>query len=299
MIIVRLAGGLGNQFFQYAAARAVAARFGTEVKVDISKYSGPTAEPDRKFELNKFRCNPAIASKEEIQVRADPRIYFLPDFGYNKQPFLGGYDSRTHYVESRFTFDPTVFEISKEHFLEGYFQSPRYFEGIRDCLMQDFKLTKPISPPGQEVLDSIESSDNPICLHIRRGDYVTNPTINKAFGVCSADYYANAVQIMISRLQDPQLFVFSDDTEWCKANLRFDVPMKVIDCNKGDAPSDIELMTRCKHFISANSTFSWWAAWLGSTAESVVICPRNYYASMRSTADLVPSHWIRLEDKQV
>jgi hypothetical protein len=161
--------------------------------------------------------------------------------------------------------------------------------------VEDFESLKPIPPQAQEVLHRIQNCDA-ICLHVRRGDYVSNSYISSAFGVCTPTYYDEAVRIMLSLLSHPEIFVFSDDTAWCAANLKFDVPMHVIDCNDGDAILDFHLMTRCKNFISANSTYSWWAAWLGSDAESVVICPREYFAGMNhSTEDLVPEKWLRVE----
>ena len=137
---------------------------------------------------------------------------------------------------------------------------------------------------------------NAVSLHVRRGDYVSDPATNRFHGTCSPDYYRQAVDYVIGRAGVPHLFVFSDDQEWTRANLQFAVPRRSSSANPPDCGyRDMQLMARCRHHIIANSSFSWWGAWLNPSPEKIVVAPKQWFSSPRNdTRDLVPPNWVRM-----
>ena len=133
-------------------------------------------------------------------------------------------------------------------------------------------------------------------MHIRRGDYVSNPTTNKLHGTCSLEYYHNAVDIIAAKVSNPHFFIFSDDHEWARNNFKIDYPLTfVAHNNAGKNYEDMRLMSLCKHHIIANSSFSWWGAWLGSNPKKIVCAPRGWFKDKSlNTNDIIPSDWSRI-----
>jgi hypothetical protein len=180
-------------------------------------------------------------------------------------------------------------------YLEGYWQSEKYFADIGEQLRNELTLKAPPDAQNAETIAAIENC-NAVCLHVRRGDYVAEPDINAVHGTCDADYYQRAVAAVANRVADPVFFVFSDDPDWCATRLRVPYPVNLITHNvRSQDHEDLRLMTHCKHFILANSSFSWWGAWLASRPEKTVICPKRWFARADvPTDDLIPSTWTRL-----
>jgi hypothetical protein len=145
------------------------------------------------------------------------------------------------------------------------------------------------------MMNRIEESCS-VCIHVRRGDYWNEPHVNERFGVCPIEYYDEGIRLMKQRLSKPTFFVFSDDLDWARGNLKPDAPCIFVDCNKNiSGVHDMRLMMACKHFIIANSTFSWWGAWLSTSPDKIVISPENWYKSnWLPMHDLMPQDWIRL-----
>ena len=199
------------------------------------------------------------------------------------------------YREPHFHFDPSFASLKAPVHLMGYWQSPRYFGEIADVLRRDFTPLTPLDPANAAVAAQIDACDS-VSLHVRRGDYVANPTTAKYHGICSIDYYQSAIALMRRKVASPHLFVFSDDPDWVRDNLAFDVPTTFVAANSADhGYRDMQLMTRCKHHILANSSFSWWGAWLNPSSDKIVIAPKNWFAAPGiDTRDLVPEAWIRL-----
>jgi len=140
------------------------------------------------------------------------------------------------------------------------------------------------------------SAVNAVCVHIRRGDYVSNPTTNQFHGNCSLEYYRPAMGIMALKVEDPNYFIFSDDPEWASDSLKGASSMTTVDHNKADRNyEDLRLMSLCKHHIIANSTFSWWGAWLCKYTGKIVIAPRRWFRDeLLNTSDLIPTGWKRI-----
>jgi hypothetical protein len=286
-VVVRLVGGLGNQMFQYAAARSLSARIGSSLELDLSWFG---TDPDRQYALAPFSISANIyKSQTNVEgvggwmAKVARRLRFA------------SLDGLPVFSEASFLYDSRIEKVNSPVFLDGYFQTEKYFASIRRDIVDDFFLkTLPI-PAAIEVLNQIASKDA-ICVHIRRGDYITNPTANAYHGVCSLDYYRDGIRYISSNLGNPHCFVFSDDPDWVRENFNIDIPATLVDFNRADqAHEDLRLMAACKHFVVANSSLSWWGAWLGKDANKIVVAPAKWFATNHiDTTDLIPSDWLRL-----
>lgn len=292
MIIVRLTGGLGNQLFQYALGRRLALDRDIPLKLDLSWFEDPAqrgADTSRDYDLSNFRIVADIASKEELESFASNSWRRLLRFFR-----LGQLAPRIR--ERGYEFDPTVFGVPRDALLEGCWQSEKYFLPITDVLRKEIV---PRGMPNRENADMQQqiAATTSVSVHVRRGDYATNPITNAFHGICSLSYYERAVDSLTSRLVDPQFFVFSDDPDWCLKTLHFPGPVTWVRHNTGrQSYLDLWLMRHCKHHIIANSSFSWWGAWLASNDDKLVIAPARWFNQEGiATSDLIPPGWIRLE----
>jgi hypothetical protein len=297
LVITRLIGGLGNQMFQYATGRALALRRGAALKLDLSGFGAVGVHTKRRYELDSFPIHASAASEGDLAQfdlagkSRSPRLdRVLRLLRFNK-----GADAWPTYREPHFHFDPAVAELRAPVYLDGYWQSERYFSDIAGVLRQEFTATAPSDPGNAALAEGIDSV-GAVSLHVRRGDYVSDPATNRFHGICSPDYYQRAVDYIAALVGTPHLFVFSDDPQWSRANLRFAVPMTIVDANPPEhGYRDMRLMARCRHHIVANSSFSWWGAWLNPSREKIIVAPRQWFAaSGNDTRDLVPPNWVRL-----
>ena len=292
MVIVRLMGGLGNQMFQYAAGRAVAHRNRTPLKLDISAFE---QDPLRSYRLHHFNIVESIATPDEVAhltkrgsgiwKRISRRVerYLLPP--YRRSVFAQRFDH----------FDPDILRLRGNVYLIGYWQSEKYFKDIAHIIRQDFTFRHTADPENQK-LARIIANTNSVSLHIRRGDYVSNPITYQYHGVCSLDYYRAAVARLTQTVKRPHFFVFSDDMEWAQQNLKPDYPVTYVTHNGVERDyEDLRLMSQCKHHIIANSAFSWWGPWLCTYPPKIVIAPQKWFNKAdRDTSDLIPASWIRV-----
>ena len=285
-VVVGLAGGLGNQMFQYAAGRSLAARLGVPLVLDLSWFDGQT---DRKFALAPF----CIEAAQRTQCSyLPPRGRALTSrFSRRWLPRIMGVSV---WREPHFHYSTEFEALSEPVYLEGYWQSERYFREIRSQLLEEFTLHEPLPHSCAKLIDEISVCDA-ICVHVRRGDYLSNPIAAKTHGTCKVDYYYAGVDELCQGLARPHCFVFSDDPAWVRASLAFDCPITVVDVNgPDDAHFDLMLMAACRHFLIANSSLSWWGAWLGSQAGTKVIAPASWFlAADKNTQDLLPESWQR------
>jgi len=289
MIIVELFGGLGNQMFQYAFGRHLAAKRGDCLLLDSlilhsKRYSGTP----RSFGLDIFNIRGLRLSTEAIVEKVqNSAVYTIFDIGF--QPF--------HAV----TVPPDISNIATV----GWWQSEKYFQDSSDILRTEFTFK---APPSHTLLrqyvERLQQNES-VCVHIRRTDYLGS--VGERMGFVGLAYYEKAISTISSSVSNPQFFVFSDDIAWCKANLHLGVPLTFLELNMDDAHStfhDFYLMSQCKHYIIANSSFSWWASWLGTFPRKIVIAPAGWYAGERSmrkdetnvwsSKDLIPRDWIRI-----
>lgn len=279
MIVVRLLGGLGNQMFQYAAARRLAERHRTELVLELSGFESYSL---RRYELDAFKIANRIMTLVEVDSWARRCAEQGGSVAYLKEP--------------HFHFFPGLLSAPPDAFLEGYWQSERYFADIAPVLRQAFTLRAPLDHPNRALLASIEETES-VSIHVRRKDYVDNPHTHAVHGTCGLDYYDASIDRVRAETKVPHFFVFSDDPPWAAAYLapRVSAPCTVVLGNAGRGVIDLTLMRHCRHHIVANSSFSWWGAWLCENPGKIVLAPRRWFASSDLDArDLVPPSWQRV-----
>jgi hypothetical protein len=294
-VIVSLYGGLGNQLFQYAVARAISFRFNSPLVLDLTWFnevlhqSGMTV---RKYALAPFDLPVQLQSSTTAPNKFSQIQSTLRSLISRR---LGIHFGEKRYAESSFRFDKDVLNLQPPVWLSGYWQSHYYFDDVANIIRKDLSITCTLSKNSAEILKKISNTDS-ICVHVRRGDYVTNKSASLFHGLCTLEYYLKGVKLVTQGLKHPHGFVFSDDPEWVKANLDIGIDFTVVDVNgPDDAHQDLWLMSACKHFVIANSSLSWWGAWLGNDAEKRVIYPNRWFTdSTINTSDLFPEEWISL-----
>ena len=281
-VVVRLMGGLGNQMFQYATARAVALYKGVPLKLDLSWFQNQTK---REYELHHLRIPGQFASNQ-------PRL-IEKLLGHAVQTLLPRYRQAV-YRQGGQAFDPKVFSTRSDVLLVGYWQSERYFSHIRETLLEEFAVASDLQAKTVDTAKSI-ATVNAVSLHVRRGDYVSEPRTREMHGVCPPDYYLSAVRFIADRVKEPHFFVFSDDIEWARINLQIDFPATFVDHTDPDRGyEDLYLMRQCQHHVVANSSFSWWGAWLCDSPSKIVTAPRRWFSDPKiQEGDIVPEGWLR------
>lgn len=291
MIIVKLIGGLGNQLFQYSVAKHLAFINNTNVLLDTTAFED--FYKLHKYSLQHFNIDAKIGSRQELE-----NIYNFPH-SLNRLERVWKYrilgQQFYHITEKQFHFDDIV--LQKYHgnvLLDGYWQTEKYFAAIEAPLRKEYLITTPQTEIDKNVTQQIQNS-NAVSLHIRRADY-TNPETAKTHGLCSLEYYQKAIEIVASRVTNPTFFIFSDDIIWAKENLKLDFSTTFVGHNNADKNyEDLRLMSSCQHHIIANSSFSWWGAWLNPNPNKVVIAPKEWFATTeRNYQDVVPENWIKL-----
>jgi hypothetical protein len=292
MIIVRLMGGLGNQMFQYAFGRQLSILRKTSLKLDISLLEDKTANhTQRQFELGIFNLGDIIAPKEEVDKFLSINTNKLKRIVHSKFPILLPYYSIR---ENGHGFDPKMLLSPENTLLTGYWQSEKYFSEISGMIKKDFSLPEIVNEKAKLLASKI-SSCNSVGVHIRRGDYISNPETNKFHGTCGIEYYSAAIQHLSSTVTNPEFFIFSDDINWLEQNMFSDKKYTYVTDDNSNAPLDMHLMSLCNHNIIANSSFSWWAAWLNTNPNKMVIGPKNWVNDTSvNTSDVIPENWIKL-----
>ncbi|OHE82816.1 MAG: hypothetical protein A2107_03645 [Verrucomicrobia bacterium GWF2_62_7] len=277
MIIINIMGGLGNQMFQYAAAKRLSITHNTPLKIDTSNFDKCTPNREHTLQLHSFRITAPPASRGEIaEYRKSGLKHKLCVASLLKALGLCGESGETPRVYSEpagSAFKPEFLALGPKTYLIGYFNSYKYFDAVRQLLVEEFAPREEISDAARRILASIADS-NAVSVHVRRGDYVADPNIRKDLeGVITERYYQNAVDYMAERVSHPHFFMFSDDIAWVKENLRPPHKVTYVDFNSPQRGfEDLWLMSRCKHNITAGgSTFSWWAAYLNPNREKVVV----------------------------
>ena len=291
MIVLRLQGGLGNQMFQYAFAR-VLAKNNNVVKLDNSFFDDKEKKlgyTPRKFELEIFSNDYKRATQKEIISFGKLSVlnHFKKKIGLN-------YPKK--HIENFSKYNPSLLTIKPDVYLQGYFQSDKYFVGQKDFVRRLFTFnTDRLSDSNKQILKRIKET-NSISIHIRRGDYVEDKVTNTHHGSCSLDYYLEAINLLESRYDNLSLFFFSDDMDWVKKTFDDIKQQKFfVNNNLDNSWVDMFLMSTCKHNIIANSSFSWWGAWLNDIPSKTVIAPLKWNQNKDfNVSNLLPNKWIRL-----
>jgi len=291
MIIQQIIGGLGNQMFQYAAARSVALQKNVQMKLDIS---GFIKYKLYNFELQRvFNCPVEISNSSEVKSilgwSSPPIIRRIIS-----SPYLSSFQPKNFILEPHFNYWKDLENIPSNAYLMGYWQSEKYFSQFASQIKRDFSFKEPLQNKNLYLKQQIEGL-NAVSLHIRRGDYVSNTQATAVHGLCSIEYYLSAIRYIAERVEKPTFFIFSDDILWVKKYLKIDFPHIYIENNTNyNSYNDMRLMSLCDHNIIANSSFSWWGAWLNSNENKIVVAPFHWFAKKTDVSDLLPSSWIKL-----
>ena len=280
--------------FQYAAGRRLAVRTGSELVLEDSFYLRPRRGVTRReFQLHAFRLSARrtsdterrqLASYTALPWRVLRRYCPLPGkLAYCREKTLG-------------VLEHKALQVRDNVFLDGYWQSEKYFEDIADVVRSDFQVCEPMSSADKPIYEKMKSADA-VSVHVRRGDYVADPETRAMHGACSLDYYHSAMAMLAAKVPRPIFFIFSDDPEWVRHHLSVPWPHEYVMHNSPRAAhADLRLMSQCKHHIIANSTFSWWSAWLNPSPAKIVIMPKQWFgpSATQETHNIAPTEWLRI-----
>lgn len=292
MIVVNLMGGLGNQMFQYALGRQLSLLNQTELLLDCTFLN--TSHPGhikRDYELGIFPIKARIATEKELKpYRRLERNKIVR----LTQHFAPSLFSHSLIREKTHAFDPEILTAPDNSWLNGFWQTENYFIQIEELIRKDFEFSPSLSELNKTLAAKITSCES-LGIHVRRGDY-TKPETQAYHGICSMEYYQKAVEVMRKRTNIQEIFIFSDEPEWVQQHLTFAVPSTYISHNTGkNSYEDMRLMSLCKHNIIANSSFSWWGAWLNNHKNRIVIAPKVWIADKQvNTVDVLPVNWMKL-----
>jgi len=299
MIIVRLRGGLGNQLFQYAAGKALADHYSVPLKLDTYTYS---KHKYRKFELDNFTIDCHIATRKEVHQFTGSN--FIARYLHKRNNYI---NNSKVFAQPYFHYYSGFFGLPSDIYLSGYWQSVQYFIPIKEQLDQQIIPKRPMNDQNKKQIEEI-AQHNAVSIHIRHGDYVTSQKYNQFFGTLDKGYYLKAISHIQQNTQSPRFYLFSDDQQWVSQEFGDLEDCHTVDINRGnDSYMDLVLISYCKHNIIANSTFSWWGAWLNSNPDKIVVAPQKrfkvshyqgpepvYLSRDYDEKDYLPVDWIKL-----
>lgn len=291
MTIAHITGGLGNQMFQYAAARAFAADKGSKLFLDLNAFTSYRLHQG--FELHRvFNVpTPEVDDEHLREVLGWQASHHLRSL-FVRYPFRF-MARRSIVIEPHFHYWPGIHQAPANIYLYGYWQSEKYFAHHASLIRQDFTFQRELEGKNLQLATEMAEHTS-VSLHVRRGDYVSAGKASSILGTCSLDYYRKAIDHLKKVVKNPYFYVFSDDMPWVKMNLNVDAKTVYVDHNVGEESyRDMQLMSLCQHHIIANSSFSWWGAWLNPSADKIVVAPERWFASNLCADDLVPSSWER------
>jgi hypothetical protein len=273
-----MTGGLGNQIFQFAAGLALAERLGVRLLLDVQSYE---TDPLRRYRLDELVDPPEVIQAHELARLLEP--------GWFSRKVLGRRPLRT-LKHRKASFLPEVLSLESPCFLDGYWQSERYFEAVSDAVRRriDFRCD-----PGSGLV-ALASSGRIASVHIRRGDYVNVTKLLEWHGVLPLEYYHQGLREIDGRFGLDGVFVFTDDPEWARSEFRPKWPMTMVSAPGSDELVDLAVMKACRFHVIANSSFSWWGAWLSDAAPEAVIAPKRWFAApAEDCSNIVPKRWKR------
>ena len=299
MLCIQIKGGLGNQMFQYAFAKSISEKYQVPFIIDCNYFEikGNVDYTLWDFELNVFQLK---VNKAEVDQLKKYKVSLLSKINARLNKLL---NIPVLFKNSRVTeeqFDLKFYDESfnpKNKYFVGYWQSEYYFNSIEQIIREDFKFKPSLDEKNLSLKKRIKTS-NSVSVHIRRGDYVNNPSAFKNHGVCSIEYYRKSIEEIKKQVDNPVFFFFSDDFEWVRENNFGIQNYEFIDWNQeGESYIDMQMMSYCKHNIIANSSFSWWGAWLNNNPYKNVIAPRKWFADdirNKDSEKIIPKKWKRI-----
>ena len=297
MIIVSLFGGLGNQMFQYACGKAIATKLGVELKLDISLVNDRTPRKDftyRDYELAVFNIEDEIATEAEVR-KFIPNLWNSSEIQRQFYKIKRILTQKVLYTEKlKFRYNSEIDTVRDNSYIYGYFQTERYFEHIRAELLERFRLKNQVDEKNAALIKKMQT-ENSVSVHVRRGDYTNSP-----FSLLSVeDYYQKAIDFILEKVEVPVFYIFTNDPEWVEDNFKvLQINKSIVTINFGNQSyMDMILMSNCRHNICANSSFSWWGAWLNTNPNKIVVTPKSWFKSteyVESIYDLIPEKWLSL-----
>jgi hypothetical protein len=300
MLTIKIHGGLGNQIFEYAFGRAFSLRLGSTLQLDPASLLDNTPRPHVtkwNYILDQvFAIQPPIILPARITKVL--QIYYVNTVFNRFYPVLLSAMGYWRYVKERtFAFDPFIFELRGNLYLNGYWQSERYFSDYESTIRKDLTFRHSLQGEAARLGNAIAAAES-VCVHVRRQDKIWGHSSRKLHMVAPIEYYDKALAFIRTKLgRDLKVYVFSDDTDWCRQHLRFS-PDQVVVADELAGPGGrdhLQLMTLCKHFIIPESTFSWWAAWLSGNKNKIIVAPREWFCDKTiDTKDVVPAFWARI-----
>lgn len=295
MIVVRLMGGMGNQMFQYAAARALSLRLGRDLCYDLSYLCHAAEGTVRRFELDHFRCQgkplDGLANLRFGSRSGAPLHHRL------LARLISSIQPHRLYEEPSIMFDPAAQSLPDNTVLTGRFQSPHYFDGFEATLREDFRLATDLSAEGQALITAVRQRTS-IGVHVRRTDYVDSAAYRNVIQALPLEYYQKALDQIRSEIgKDATIYVISDDIAWCRSQPTFSQCDEFVDLSYTPHPhiEEFAVLSSCQHFVISNSTFAWWAAWLAPDRNKTVIAPTRWSHNPDfDSVDRIPAEWIKI-----
>ena len=300
-IIVTLRGGLGNQMFQYALGRRLSFYYRVPFKLDkfhlrtnFFNFLGVTTL--RKYALGNFNIHAKIARYQDL-----PFLSKVPSTRFtvwlNELNKILNPQSRQVIREMPYSYSQNIKNILRAGnnvCLDGFWNNEGYFKEIESVIRRDFSLKVKMSIRAMKLAKRI-SRTNSVSIHVRRKDYVTNLNTRRFHRICGLDYYYASIRRIAKQISSPYFFIFSDDIDWVRENLQIKYPVTLVDHFGSDA-EELILMSLCKHNIIANSSFSWWGAWLNRNRQKIVLAPKRWFRKKRAESGIVPQTWIKVEN---
>jgi Glycosyl transferase family 11 len=275
MIIIKLFGGLGNQMFQYALGRQLSIKYNKRLYLETSWFKRIGNNNNRPYRLDHFM----ISGKKINSIILSIIFKLLPYYNIKEKEC--------------FKFNSNILNKSSGYFT-GFWQNENYFSDIRTVLLKDFSLNYKYSDSIANIKKEI-SNQNSVSVHIRRGDFLQSKDNNNKHGVCSPDYILQAMKLIEGKVPNPTYYVFSDEIDWVKNNIIFKNKAILVSDKGFSEVEELILMSNCKHDIIANSSFSWWGAWLNDNINKIVIAPVKWgEIDNPNFKDLIPKTWTRI-----
>jgi hypothetical protein len=291
MIIVKIKGGLGNQMFQYAFGLSIATKYGKKLYLDLTWYDDSSIDTKRTFLLNNYIKNYNIANDSMIKNAIGERTILNLLYSKFENSFLP-LAYRRHIIEKTPQFDPRILEIDRDVYFDGTWMNENYFNISKDYIKNLYSKRPDLNLYQQEIERQIRQSDS-VSVHIRRGDYANNMNTNKYHGLVPITYYECLIEEISKKNPKTNFFFFSDDIEWVRNNISPNYNYTfVLQSDYGMEHHDLYLMSICNFNIIANSTFSWWAAWLNLNPQKKVYAPLKWSSTILNSRDLLPDNWI-------
>lgn len=277
--------------FQYALGRQLALKNNVPLKLDLSWFK---QFEERPYLLDAFQIEASEAVPEDIYLAryySHRRVRRIMEKIHQK--LIPYYRRRTVVERSHLYFDPNILNALSDAYLSGYWQSEKYFAYIAPILKKEFTPVQPPPPRIKKLMAMIEGIPQSASLHLRRGDYLGK--YKSTFSALPLSYYHKAADWIASRSRNCEIFIFSDDIKWVRQNLKLSYPMQFVSPEiSGDPVWDMQIMRACRHHIIANSSFSWWGAWLGEREGSITIAPNQWYRDLPYPHDRIPERWVIL-----